>query len=75
MRDTENVLEAEDKTSDKIAEFQTILERLITQELRSQNEDEERCRSLDYAIRRQQLARKEAAAATEKGQKRKRKKT
>ena len=75
IRDTESVLEEEDKTSDKIAEFQTILERLITQELRFQNEDEERCRSLDYAIRRQQLARKEAAAATEKGQKRKRKKT
>lgn len=54
------------KTNDKILEFQAILERLITQELKSQNEDEERCRSLDYAIRRQQLARKEAAAATEK---------
>ena len=38
----------------------------ITQELKAQNEDEERCRSLDYAIRRQQLARKEAAAAAEK---------
>lgn len=48
----------------KILEFQAILERLITQELRAQNEDEERCRSLDYAIRRQQLARKEAAAAS-----------
>ncbi len=50
----------------KILEFQAILERLITQELKAQNEDEERCRSLDYAIRRQQLARKEAAAAAEK---------
>ena len=47
-------------------EFQTILERLIAQELRSQNEDEERCRSLDFAIRRQQMARREAAAASEK---------
>ena len=58
---------AEDEgKNDKILEFQAILERLITQELKAQNEDEERCRSLDYAIRRQQLARKEAAAAAEK---------
>ena len=56
---------------EKILEFQTILERLITQELRSQNEDEEKCRSLDYAIRRQQMARREAAAASEKKGKRK----
>ena len=55
----------------KILEFQTILERLIAQELRSQNEDEERCRSLDFAIRRQQMARREAAAASEKKGKRK----
>ena len=53
-----------ERTNNKILEFQAILERLITQELRAQNEDEERCRSLDYAIRRQQLARKEAAAAS-----------
>ena len=52
--------------NDKILEFQSILERLIAQEMQSQNEDEERCRSLDYAIRRQQLARREAAATTEK---------
>ena len=48
---------------DKILEFQAILERLIQQELNSQNEDEERCRSLDLAIRHQQMARREAAAA------------
>lgn len=67
----EDLVEAEEgteKTSDKILEFQSILERLITQELQSQNEDEERCRSLDYAIRRQQMARREAAAASEKRQ-------
>lgn len=46
----------------KILEFQSILERLITQEIQSKNEDEERYRSLDLAIRRQQLARREAAA-------------
>lgn len=50
----------------KILEFQAILERLITQEMQSKNEDEERYRSLDLAIRRQQLARREAAASTEK---------
>ena len=44
-------------------EFQAILERLITQEMQSKNEEEERCRSLDLAIRRQQMARREAAAA------------
>ena len=52
--------------NNKILEFQEILERLIAQELKLQNEEEERCRSLDAAIRRQQLARKEAAAASEK---------
>ena len=62
-----------DRTDNKILEFQAILERLIMQELRFQNEDEERCRSLDYAIRRQQMARKEAAAATAKRQHSKRK--
>lgn len=49
--------------NEKILEFQAILERLITQELQYKNEEEERCRSLDLAIRRQQMARKEAAAA------------
>lgn len=53
----------DDPHREKILEFQTILERLIAQEMQSKNEDEERCRSLDLAIRRQQLARKEAAAA------------
>lgn len=48
---------------EKILEFQAILERLITQEMQSKNEEEERCRSLDLAIRRQQMARREAAAA------------
>lgn len=48
---------------EKIVEFQAILERLIAQELNSKNEEEERCRSLDLAIRRQQMARREAAAA------------
>lgn len=55
---------AEEAVNPKILEFQTILERLITQEIQSQNEDEERYRSLDLAIRRQQLARREAAAAS-----------
>lgn len=49
--------------NEKILEFQAILERLIQQELNAQNEDEEKCRSLDLAIRRQQMARREAAAA------------
>lgn len=52
--------------NEKILEFQAILERLIAQEMQAKNEDEERCRSLDLAIRRQQLARREAAAASEK---------
>ena len=55
----------------KILEFQAILERLITQEIHSKNEDEERCRSLDLAIRRQQMARREAAAATVRKNRRK----
>lgn len=48
----------------KILEFQSILERLIAQEIQSKNEEEERYRSLDIAIRRQQLARRESAAAS-----------
>lgn len=70
---TEEIIEDPHKDNDeKILEFQTILERLIAQELKLQNEseDEERCRSLDLAIRRQQMARKEAAATVEKRQKR-----
>lgn len=53
----------ETEDHEKILEFQAILERLIAQELQCKNEEEERCRSLDLAIRRQQLARREAAAA------------
>ena len=66
---TEEIIEAPHEENDeKILEFQTILERLIAQELKLQNEseDEERCRSLDLAIRRQQMARREAAATAEK---------
>lgn len=63
--------EEAEQVNPKILEFQAILERLITQEIQSKNEDEERCRSLDFAIRRQQMARKEAAAANEKRSKRK----
>lgn len=61
------------ENNEKILEFQTILERLIAQELKLQNEseDEERCRSLDLAIRRQQMARREAAATVEKKSKKK----
>lgn len=56
----------------KILEFQSILERLITKELRERDEEEEKCHSLDLAIRRQQMARREAAASREKtGRKRK----
>lgn len=51
---------------EKILEFQAILERLILREMSFRDEDEERCRSLDMAIRRQQLVRKETAVASEK---------
>ena len=61
------ICEEEEPQDEKILEFQAILERLIAQELNSQNEDEERCRSLDLAIRRQQMARREAAAAQAEG--------
>ena len=40
--------------------------RLIMQEMQMKKEGEEECRSLDAAIRRRQLARKEAAVALEK---------
>lgn len=56
----------ETKNDEKILEFQSILERLILREMSFRDEDEERCRSLDMAIRRQQMVRKEAAAASEK---------
>lgn len=64
-QDSSNITEkAEENVTDpKILEFQAILERLITQEIRSKNEDEERFRSLDLAIRKQQMARREIAAA------------
>lgn len=70
---TEEIIEDAVGDDGKIVEFQSILERLISQELKLQNEseDEERCRSLDLAIRRQQMARKEAAAAVEKKTKKK----
>lgn len=53
----------EEENSSKILEFQAILERLIAREIQSKDEEEERCRSLDLAIRRQQTARRETAAA------------
>ena len=58
-------LETKEDT-EKIVEFQEILERLIAQELHAKNEGEDRWRTLDEAIRRQQMARKEAAAASDK---------
>lgn len=58
--------DAEPENDEKILEFQSILERLILRELSFRDEDEERCRSLDLAIRRQQMVRKETAAASEK---------
>lgn len=67
-------MEEEEPVNPKILEFQAILERLITQEIQSKNEDEERCRSLDLAIRRQQLARREAAAAANERKTRKKQK-
>lgn len=60
----ESVKETEEDT--KILEFQEIMERLITQELHAKKEGEDRWRSLDEAIRRQQNARREAAAALDK---------
>lgn len=62
----ESPSEEEQRHEEKILEFQMILERLIAQELKEKNEEEEKCRSLDLAIRRQQLARKEAAAAVQR---------
>ena len=55
-----------EENTEKIVEFQEILERLIAQELHAKDEGEDRWRSLDAAIRRQQMARKEAAAASDK---------
>lgn len=59
-------IEDDDAEEHKILEFQSILERLILRELSARDEEEEKCRSLDMAIRRQQLVRKEAAASSEK---------
>ena len=67
----ENGEALKEKTDPKILEFQEILERLITQELHAKKEGEERWRTLDEAIRRQQMARREAAAVSEKNKKRK----
>lgn len=53
-----------DEEECKILEFQQILERLIAQEIQMKREGEVQCRNLDAAIRRQQQARKEAAAAS-----------
>ena len=55
--------------NDKILEFQEIMERLIREEMQRKKEGEYRCRSLDEAIRRQQQARREAAASCEKTEK------
>ena len=67
----ENGEALKEKTDPKILEFQEILERLITQELHAKKEGEERWRTLDEAIRRQQMARREAAAVSEKNKQRK----
>ena len=56
-----------DVPSEKIVEFQHILERLIAQEMSLKNSEEVRCRKIDEAIRRQQNARREAAAASDRG--------
>ena len=60
------LLEGEKAPDERMVEFQRILERLIMQEMQMKKEGEEECRSLDAAIRRRQLARKEAAAALER---------
>lgn len=56
----------EELEENKILEFQQILERLIAQEIQMKRDGEDRCRSLDAAIRKCQMARKEAAAAVDK---------
>lgn len=70
---TMELLEDEHRCEEKILEFQRILERLITQELQMKRAGEDEYRSLDAAIRRRQLARKEAAASAEKKEKNRRK--
>lgn len=67
VSEAEEIQETNDReVSGKILEFQQIMERLINQELQMKREGETRCRNLDAAIRRQQLARKEAAASLDK---------
>ena len=61
----ENLSVMQSKPDGKILEFHQILERLITQEMKLQDQEEGRCRSLDHMIRRHQIARREAAAAAE----------
>ena len=68
------LLEDEQPEREKMLEFQKILERLITQELHMKKEGEDQCRDLDETIRNRQLARKEAAAALEKRNRRIRRK-
>lgn len=68
----EQVTAVSGESNDKILEFQEILERLIDQEIQMKREGEDRCRSLDAAIRSRQLARKEAAAALDKKGRKKR---
>ena len=69
------LLEDEQPEREKLLEFQKILERLITQELHMKKEGEDQCRDLDEAIRRRQLARKEAAATLERNRGRGRRRT
>lgn len=52
----ENVQNFKAEPDKKILEFQEILERLITQELHAKKEGEDRWRTLDAAIRRQQMS-------------------
>ena len=59
---------------DEQPEREKMLECLITQELHMKKEGEDQCRDLDETIRNRQLARKEAAAALEKRNRRIRRK-
>ena len=61
----ENLSVMQSKPDGKILEFHQILERLIAQEMKLQDQEEGRCRSLDHMIRSHQIARREAAAAAE----------
>lgn len=51
---------------DRLQEFQMILDKLITLGLQEKSQEEQRCRKLDESIRCHQRARREAAAADEK---------